>query len=210
MSFDALARPYRLLELAAFGGALERARFLHVARLSGCRRILTLGEGDGRFVRRVLEVAPGAEVTCVDSSPAMIGRARRRLAGVPDAGRVRFVCADALGAGLPEGPFDAITTLFFLDCFPAAGVEALAGRLLSRLEPGGLWLFADFAMPGSGWRRARARLWLALLYAFFRALTRIEARTLPPSELILERAGLRTLERAELSQGLLLSSLMRR
>lgn len=47
-SFDRLARIYRVLELAAFGRDLERARFELLPHLRGAQAILIVGEGDGR------------------------------------------------------------------------------------------------------------------------------------------------------------------
>jgi hypothetical protein len=81
-------------------------------------------------------------------------------------------------------------TFFFLDCFTAEHVAALVGRLRPSLRPGAVWLFADFALPDATWARRRARIWLAVMYAFFRWRAGIEARSLPPSEAILAGAGL--------------------
>ena len=88
--FDRLARVYRALEFIAFGRDLERARFEYLGRLSGCRDILLLGEGDGRCAARLAQIAPDAAILCVDSSPGMIARASRRVTGRA-AARVTFL-----------------------------------------------------------------------------------------------------------------------
>ncbi|MEP6593722.1 MAG: class I SAM-dependent methyltransferase, partial [Acidobacteriota bacterium] len=183
-NFDRLARVYRLLELAAFGHDLERARFCLLDRLASCTRILVLGEGDGRALARLLGVAPGAQVHCVDISPAMLARASTRL---PEADRARVVFhqMDALSSPLPPGPFDAVTTMFFLDCFTEAQVRDLVPAIAATLAPEATWLWADFRMPERGWARLRARASIALLYAFFRWQTGIPARRLPPAEEII-------------------------
>jgi ubiquinone/menaquinone biosynthesis C-methylase UbiE len=186
--FDRLARVYRALEFIAFGRDLERARFEFLGRLSGCRRILLLGEGDGRCAERLAQLAPQARITCVDSSPRMIARAARRL-DADAARRVDFICADALSYAPQAGAFDAVATLFFLDCFNSGEVEVLAGRIRPALAPGAPWLFADFAVPPRGFARRRARAWLAVLYFFFRIGAGLRVSELPPSEAILERAG---------------------
>ena len=122
----------------------------------------------------------------------MLALARRRLAGdgraVP---RVRFEHADVFSASLAPAHYDAVVTLFFLDCFSTEQVAALRDRIQPSLKPGAAWLFADFAIPARGWQRWRARAWLAVLYAFFRWQTKLSARSLPESERLLFEAGWR-------------------
>ena len=94
-TFDRLAGIYRGLERLAFGRDLERARFCWLERLSACRSMLILGEGDGRCLERLVRVAPVAHIHCVDASAAMLTRAARRIAGTEAESRVRFEQADA-------------------------------------------------------------------------------------------------------------------
>jgi predicted O-methyltransferase YrrM len=186
--FDRLAGAYRALEFLAFGGDLERARFAHLDRLASSRDILLLGEGDGRCAARLAAIAPRARILCVDSSPAMVRRASGRIAPA-DAARVTFLCADARTFAPGPGAFDAVATLFFLDCLGAAEAEALVARAGAGLRAGATWLFADFVLPPRGAARLRARAWLAVLYAFFRLAAGLRVSELPPSEDILARAG---------------------
>jgi ubiquinone/menaquinone biosynthesis C-methylase UbiE len=205
--FDRLASVYRALEFIAFGRDLERARFEHLGRLSGCRSILLLGEGDGRCVERLAQLAPEARITCVDSSPGMIARAARRLKG-PSASRVEFICADALSYAPEPGAFDAVATLFFLDCFTAPQVESIVDRIRPAMRPGAPWLFADFAVPARGPARWRARAWLAVLYFFFRVGAGLRVSELPPSEEILVSAGWKPAEVRVLQRGMIRSVLL--
>jgi SAM-dependent methyltransferase len=208
--FDRLGRWYHALELLAFGGDLERARFMHLGRLAERREILLLGEGDGRCAQRLARLAPRARILCIDKSPGMIALATARIAGTPEAARVSFVCADALSYEPEPGRHDAVATLFFLDCFDTQGVAAILARVGSALRPEALWLFADFVVPPAGLARLRARAWLALLYAFFRLETGIAARELPPSEDLLSRGGWRPVETADLQHGLIRSAVYAR
>lgn len=195
-NFDPLAKVYKLLELGAFGGALERARFAHIDQLAGCDDILLLGDGDGRFLERVLKVCPGARVRSIDASAEML----RIAAGRPspaDRARVAFECSDALTADLPASAYDGVATLFFLDCFTDEQVSQLVGRISRAVRPSGTWLFADFAVPDRGVSRAAAVALMSALYAFFRFTTGISARNLPDSETHIVRAGFnRIAERA--------------
>ncbi|MDB6128882.1 MAG: SAM-dependent methlyltransferase, partial [Verrucomicrobia bacterium] len=185
-NFDPLARIYRTLEWIAFGGDLERARFVWLDRLADCRSILILGEGDGRCLARLLRLAPDARIHCLDASPAMLDRAETRIAGTGNRERVTFECANALEAEFPSSTYDAVVTLFFLDCFAADQAGELVRRIQPSLKPGTRWLFADFVLPQRGVARLRARVWLAGLYAFFRWQTGLRSRELPPSEKLLE------------------------
>jgi ubiquinone/menaquinone biosynthesis C-methylase UbiE len=200
--FDRLAGSYRALELLAFGKDLERTRFALLPALAERKSILVLGEGDGRCLVRLLALAPRARLHCVDFSPGMLARAQARV-GAGDLSRVEWECADAREVPLAAGRYDAVVTLFFLDCFPAEDVRRLVARVGSALQPGACWLFADFVLPEAGWRRWRARAWLGLLYVFFRWQTRLGARELPPSEAILAEAGWRPDRQREFQAGLL-------
>ncbi|MEO8074768.1 MAG: methyltransferase domain-containing protein [Acidobacteriota bacterium] len=189
--FDRLARIYRLLEFIAFGRDLERARFCLLGRLATCQRILVFGEGDGRALARLVGIARHAQIHCVDVSAAMIALASSRLDDA-DRSRVVFQQLNALTSPLPQGPFDAVTTMFFLDCFTDDQVRDLVSRIAAVLTPHATWLWADFRMPDRGWRRLRARASIALLYAFFRWQTGIPARQLPAAEDIITESGFRS------------------
>ena len=146
------------------------------------RSILILGEGDGRCLERLVRIAPHARIHCLDASAAMLAKARARIARLGAEARITFQQADARTAALPELTYDAVVTLFFLDCFTPEELGPLVDRIARSLQPGAAWLFADFAIPLRGWTRWRARLWLTLLYGFFRWRTNLGARQLPPSE----------------------------
>jgi len=94
-------------------------------------------------------------------------------------------------ARLRRAHYDAVLTLFVLDCFPPGDAVAVIRALGSTVTASGLWLFADFSVPERGWRRLHARLQARLLYAFFRWQTGIRASTLPPSETLIEGQGFR-------------------
>ena len=209
-NFDRLAGLYRLLEFLAFGRDLERARFCLLETLANCRSILILGEGDGRGLARLVRISPQARIDCVDASSAMILLASRRLARTGAGGRVNFVRADVFSLEFPPARYDAVVTFFFLDCFSSEQVARLIRRLQPSLLPGSRWLYADFAVPGRGWARLRARAWLSLLYAFFRWQTGLSARALPNSERLLLDQGWRPEKVVAWQGGMIRSSVYRR
>lgn len=208
-NFDRLARWYRSLEYLALGRTLEAARFHHLERLAGCRRILVFGEGDGRCLARLVRLAPAAHITCIDASPLMLATAVRRLAAT-DRTRVEFLQADARTVALPPGAFDAVLTMFFLDCFTDDEVRRLVARIAPALAPGAAWLYADFMCPPTLPGRLRSGLWLTGLYAFFRWTTGISARRLPEVDTALAAAGFAATDERVFQRGLVRSTLFGR
>lgn len=174
-SFDRLARSYDWLEHFAFGTTLKRARNAFLDVLSSRRNVLILGEGDGRFLEALLRLNQHCRVDCVEQSPKMIARARIRLPPERLA-RVRFIQADATRLSLPASHYDAVVTLFFLDCCNEHALQRLVPRLSTSLKADGLWYLVDFQIPPSGWHNVHARAWLWLLYRFFRLTTDIAAQ----------------------------------
>ena len=201
-----LAGSYEALEHLTFGRALERGRNAFLEELRGARRVLVLGEGDGRFLKNLLWVNPACFVDVVDSSPKMIARARRRLSP-REAARVRFFVRDARTLFFPPRRYDLLVTLFFLDMFTKLTLTHLTAELASSLQKGGLWYVADFRVPAGGWERLHAFLWLRLLYAFFRSLTRMEASRLVDPAPLLRAQGLVLLRERVRRSGLLYTRL---
>ena len=207
-NFDRLAQIYRALERLAFGRSLERARFCFLDRLSTCEHILVLGEGDGRCLERLSRIAPAARIHCIDASRAMLARAEARL---PDAAKARVVFeqADVLGKAFAPARYDAVVTLFFLDCFTADQVAAIIAAVTPALSAGAPWLFADFAVPDGRLASWRARIWLKALYLFFRWQTGLAARSLPPSEPRLRAQGFQCREEQDFDRGFVRSAVYR-
>jgi ubiquinone/menaquinone biosynthesis C-methylase UbiE len=190
MSFDILAPHYRWLELVSAGEKLQCCRTAHLARVPMARRILILGEGNGRFLVECHRQFPHATIIVVDASARMIELARNRLSrrGV-EQNRIDFICADALTWESPTGAFDLIVTHFFLDCLRPDQLELLIPKLARAAAPNAHWLLADFQAAGSGWRRQRSRVILWLMYRFFIVATRLSARRLTAPDNLLERHG---------------------
>jgi tRNA (cmo5U34)-methyltransferase len=193
--FGSLAWVYEGLERLVYGSLLQRARLALLESLAPCKRILILGEGDGRFLLVLLQRHGACEVTVLERSPGMLERARVRLTRHAPAtqSRVTFWQADALEASLPEHSYDAIVTHFFLDVFDQKQLQILVTRLTASLEPGGLWLISDFARPqrveGASYRFG-SQVLLPLMYTFFRLTTGLSTRTLIAPQPHLHASGM--------------------
>ncbi len=208
MNCDPLARWYRWLEYIGFGRALERRRLAFLGETASARRVLVLGDGDGRFLAAFLRSNPHAEVDAVDSSARMLALARERIGN--DAARVRSHHADAAVWQPPVAGYDLIVTHFFLDCFTDGELAALVPRLATFAAPRARWIVSEFHQPARGLAAWHASLWIAGLYAFFRLMTGLRVRRLPNHASALTAAGFR-LEREIVTRfGLLTSQAWRR
>lgn len=206
MSFDRIAPHYRWIEYSFAGHALQKCRTAFLDDLEAPSRVLILGEGDGRFLAKLLRRHPRAEVTCIDASAAMLDLARTRIGSVP-AAPVEFVQADILTWTPPAAGFDLIVTHFVLDCFPSEDLAAVVGKLAAAAAPGARWLVSDFQVPASGPAKWLARGVLHFLYAFFRRVASVNAGHLTPPDDFLRRAGFELRERRLHRWGLLHSDL---
>ncbi len=207
MRIERLAPWYRWIEYCAFGRALERQRFAFLPAITAARHVLILGEGDGRFLARSLETAPGAHFDVVEVSSEMIALSRRRT-GNPE--RVAYHCRDARDMPYPPGHYDAIVTNFFLDCFTEDEARRIIGCLAESLTANGLWLLSEFEIPERGWQRLHAHVWVWIMYRFFRATTGLSAIALPPVDGLLRAAALRRIARQEERVGLIVSEIWHR
>jgi ubiquinone/menaquinone biosynthesis C-methylase UbiE len=203
MSFDLLAPHYRWMEFVLAGDKLQRCRTAFLDRVAESRKILILGEGNGRFLRECRRKSPHAKITCVDASARMLALARERAGQGAGREPIDFVCADALAWTPPESGFDLIVTHFFLDCFQAGQLESLVAKLADAAAPGANWLLADFQSATAGWQRFRSRLILWMMYRFFRVVTRLPATALISPDVFLERNGFKLRAREVHDWGLL-------
>ena len=110
-NFDPVARIYRWAEYLTLGPLLQRTRTHFLPQLTDRRRALVLGDGDGRFLAKLLAQNPTLHATAVDTSEQMLKLLRARC----DPTRVQIIQGDALTVALPPGS-DLIVTHFFLDC----------------------------------------------------------------------------------------------
>ena len=191
VNFDRVARPYRWLEYMSFGPWLERCRNAQLAQLTAARHALLLGDGDGRFLARLLKANPLLRADVVDSSHSMLCILDRRVrrCGPLVAPQICLYHADALEWD-PRGSYDLIVSHFFLDCFFPDQLEQLFHRVLPHALPGAQWVISEFAFPRNPVAAHLARAIISLLYRAFGLLTGLRVRTLPDYETALLHHGL--------------------
>lgn len=192
MNCDFLARWYRWLEYAAFGGALRKRREAFLFELGNPQKVLVLGDGDGRFLQVFCALYPNAQVDAIDSSARMIELAQAR---VPSA---TFHHADAREHPLEEA-YDLAVAHFFFDCFDPEELRALLTRINSTS-----WLISEFR--NTRWSMPLIRV----LYFFFRLTTGLRVTSLPDHRAILQRLGFQLVQQQTSLAGLLASELWAR
>jgi hypothetical protein len=208
VNFDRLARPYRWLEYMSFGPWLQRCRNAQLANLTGPRHALILGDGDGRFLQRLLTAYPMLTADVVDSSHSMLCVLDRRIrrCGPQAHRRICLYPADALEWN-PRGSYDLIVSHFFLDCFFPRQVEQLITCLLPHTSRGAQWIISEFAIPRQPFAARFARGIIALLYRAFGLLTGLRVRSLPDYATFLLHRGLVLTHHRPYLGGLLCSQL---
>jgi hypothetical protein len=205
--FNRLARAYRWMEAMTFGPLLMRTRCSMLGELSGCRRALVLGDGDGRFTARLLASNPDVEIDTVDASSAMLAELLNN-AGL-HVTRVHTHVADAREWQPSRTDYDLVATHFFLDCLSNEEVHALAARMRGAATLGALWVVSEFAIPGGVFGAVVARPLVALLYRAFGALTGLRVQRLPNHHKALKGAGFVLDSEKPQLRGLLVSELWR-
>nr|WP_320131813.1 class I SAM-dependent methyltransferase [uncultured Holophaga sp.] len=108
---------------------------LHLAMAQGGARLLEVGFGGGSLLQMALELPTLASVTGLDASPDMVKRARRKLRGPLQEGRLQL--HQGLITELPFGPahFDAVVSVNTLNFWPS--LEAPLRECRRVLAPGG-------------------------------------------------------------------------
>jgi ubiquinone/menaquinone biosynthesis C-methylase UbiE len=176
MNCDRIANVYRWIEYAVFGGALQRRRTAFLGDVSQSRKVLALGDGDGRALVRLLACAPRAHITYVDASAQMLRLARDRVAAqgtASDMQRIVFLHADARALNLEERVYDLIVTHFFLDCFHEQDLRLVVEKIARAAAPEAHWIVSEFR-PAHRF----AKILIPIMYAFFAYAANLQTRRL--------------------------------
>jgi SAM-dependent methyltransferase len=210
-NFNPVARPYRWMEYLTFGHSLERCRTYFLPQLADHHSALVLGDGDGRFLARLLAANLSLYADVVDTSPAMLQllTCRAHAASPGASARLRTHQVSALNFEpdrVPDTKYDLIVTHFFLDCLAQSEVDALAQRVVRHTAPNAVWLISDFRIP-AGAMHWPARALVRALYLSFRILTGLRTSTLPDHAAALTAAGFTLAAQHHFLAGLLTSEI---
>jgi tRNA (cmo5U34)-methyltransferase len=168
--FDLLARIYPTLERLVFGARLERARRAFLEFVAQAECVLLVGEGNGRFLESLMAAKTAGQVRVVEKSPKMVRLAKQRAVNSRQVA-LEFLEADFRQCQFAE-QFDCVVTHFFLDLFNPPSQLAIIKKIAEVVAEGGTWINVDF-VPAS---TLRGDILMRLQYAFFRVMSRIEAK----------------------------------
>jgi len=205
-NFDRVASIYRWAEYLSLGPILQHTRTHFLPALHDRRQALLLGDGDGRFLARLLQQQPNLHALAVDTSPVMLQLLRTRCHNTP---RLNTLQSSALNIDIPPHT-DLIVTHFFLDCLTQPEVDTLTTKIAAHTQPGTLWLLSDFAVPTASVIRPFAKLYIRALYFAFRILTGLRVHTLPNLQSSLQQSGFTRIARHQKLFGLIYTELWSR
>ena len=175
----------------ALGSSLMRARTALLDQLPPAKRVLVLGEGDGRLLALLAQAQPEAQITSIDQSPGMLRLQQKRLTAVAAEDRVDWRCADATTAPLPKATYDLVVMAFFLDCFSQRELQGFLPRVLDSLSPEGCVYYVDFVSPPQGIRGWWSHVMLGAMHLFFKWQTGLANRRLVNVSTIFHEQGWR-------------------
>lgn len=139
---------YRMLELICPSAALLARRVAE--RVGDWRKGETLeafeiGCGSGVSTLPLLAVRDDLHLTAIDSAAKMLDQARAHLSDYVDAGRVRFVEADALASlrALPDASLDVISSNYAIHNFLDDYRQETLAEAFRALKPGGIFVNGD-------------------------------------------------------------------
>lgn len=116
-------------------------------RLRPPDRVLDLGAGTGYTMRRVLAAFDAVTVTGLDVSDEMLGRAMERLADQP---RERYELRSCdIAEPEIDGRYDAILSILAVHHLWPDEKRHLFSRIWEHIEPGGIFIIADYFRPAS-------------------------------------------------------------
>jgi tRNA (cmo5U34)-methyltransferase len=117
--------------------------------------VVDLGTGSGTLAQRILRARPKARLIGIDSDPAMLATATRRLRG-----KIQTIEENFERIRIPR--CDVVSASFSLHHIPTGGRKAaIYKRCFQSLRPGGMFVSADCYLASSTILRKRSReAWL--------------------------------------------------
>jgi SAM-dependent methyltransferase len=178
--YDLLAPFYDALGFIIFGRSLYRAQAQFLGDIRSGSKVLVLGGGTGRWLGEASIRSSNPQITYVDSSHAMLKRARANGQGL---GALFVQDTHEFLKGNEE--YDVLIAFCFFDLFDDRTLRNVVDRIGKSMKPGADWLIVDFV--NRKWWHAPL---LSAMYGFFRITTGLKNSNLPAWQDALKATGL--------------------
>lgn len=188
-NYDRVACCYDFLAQIVFGNQLVAAQNHFLSDLMVPKKILVFGGGTGHMIAPLLHLYPYTWIHYLESSEAMISKAKARV--TPENDNVCFTCGTEKNLEDKTNVYDVVITPFVLDVFEGKDVERVFELLFDALSPGGRWIHTDFYVDRNspGWQKMM--IWL--MYRFFKVAARQQNQLLPDFDVYFDSFPLRQL-----------------
>ena len=189
MSFDRVANYYAWMEKIIFGNDLEKIRNVHLKLIDDEESILLLGDGDGRFLKKISETGADGLIVSLDSSSKMIELSRKRLQNTDL--EVQYFCQKIKNFEKFESfKPDLIFAHFFLDCFTEDEVILIIDLLSQWSTKTTKIVVSDFFITKTNSISGTyQKLLTQTMISFFRVFCGISAKKLPNIPKIMNSKG---------------------
>ena len=201
MSFDRVANYYAWMEKIVFGNDLEKIQNVHLKLIDDEESILLLGDGDGRFLKKISETGADGLIVSLDSSSKMIELSRKRLQNTDL--EVQYFCQNIKNFEKSESfKPDLIFAHFFLDCFTEDEVILIIDLLSQWSTKTTKIVVSDFFITKTNSiSRTYQKLLTQTMISFFRVFCGISAKKLPNIPKIMNSKGWNCISHKSLRNG---------
>jgi tRNA (cmo5U34)-methyltransferase len=203
-NFNRIAPLYDLLSKMVFGNALSRAKDCFIHTLPEHGTVLFIGGGSGYELKKIISLKPALKIDFVETSGKFISMAKAKL-NSEELSHIHFIHGSE-NQIVPDKKYAAIITFCIVDLFPQKEAEEFCAKIISHLEPGGLWLFVDFIPP----QKTTQKLLLKCTYLFFKIIANISSNHAPDYNIIFQQLNMK-IEARQLFYGeMICSQLLRK
>lgn len=198
--FNLLAPVYSGLSKLIFGKSIERAQLHFLDCIDSTHHVLFLGGGSGEVLHALVRKYPAVKIDYIDLSPNMIELAKRKTGS---SSSVNFITGTE--QNIPDRDYSVVITNFYLDLFSNERLNEVIDIIKPRLADNVTWLATDFISE-----KAWHRIFLKIMYVFFKIVTGIQANSLPDWQSALSNAGFREFTSRKFYGGFIKSSVYKR
>jgi 2-polyprenyl-3-methyl-5-hydroxy-6-metoxy-1,4-benzoquinol methylase len=204
VNFNRIAPVYDILSKMVFGNAIIKSSSCFLDKLPKQGTILFIGGGSGEILPQLIAGNDQLMVDFVELSEKFISKAKIQLS--PELHkRVHFIHGDHNDI-IPDKKYNAVITFWVVDVYPQQEAEEFCRKIMAHLEPGGMWLFADFIPTRNIFQK-----WLVkIMYLFFRIVSNIPALNLPDYESIFQKLDMKVAFNQNFYHGMISSKLLYR